>query len=151
MICYTAKGFFLMDILIDPPLGLRTHLNLPKFHTMVHYTQSICTFSTTDNYNTEMFERFHIDFAKEGWRASNFRNELPQMTHWLERQEKVATFETYLDHFEGEQDSVVAATADTHDSTPPRIILPKKPAHVNQTLASIQKNHRCLLWDTSCH
>src|SRR5882757_4169708 len=99
MICYTAKGFFLMDILIDPPLGLRTHLNLPKFHAMVHYTQSICTFSTTDNYNTEMFERFHIDFAKEGWRASNFRNELPQMMHWLEKQEKVATFETYLDHF----------------------------------------------------
>ncbi|OJA09948.1 hypothetical protein AZE42_10127 [Rhizopogon vesiculosus] len=90
-----------------------------------------------------MFEHFHIDFAKEGWRVSNFRDELPQMTHWLERQEKVATFETYLDHFEGEQDGVVAAAANTHNSTPLRIILPKKPAHVNQTLVSIQKNHRC--------
>ncbi|OAX30797.1 hypothetical protein K503DRAFT_704794, partial [Rhizopogon vinicolor AM-OR11-026] len=69
------------DVLIDPPLSLRTHLNLPKFHTMVHYTQSIHAFGTTDNYNTEMFKHFHIDFAKEGWRVSNFRDELPQMMH----------------------------------------------------------------------
>jgi len=25
---------------------------------------------------------FHIDFAKDSWRASNFRNELPQMMLW---------------------------------------------------------------------
>jgi len=130
-------------VLIDKKLRLRTHLNIPKFHAMVHYAESIRTFGTTDNYNTEMFERFHIDFAKEGWRASNFRDELPQMTRWLERQEKVAIFETYLDHFEGEQDSAVAAAADIHDSTPPGIIVPRKPAHVNQTLISIQKNHHC--------
>ncbi|KAG1731859.1 uncharacterized protein EDB91DRAFT_1238880 [Suillus paluster] len=34
--------------------------------------------------------------AKEGWRATNFRDELPQMTQWLSCQEKVAMFETYL-------------------------------------------------------
>jgi hypothetical protein len=90
-----------------------------------------------------MFERFHIDFAKEGWRASNFREELPQMTRWLERQEKVASFETYLNHFEGEQDSAAAAAADIHDSTPPRIIVPTKPDRINQTLISIQTNHHC--------
>ncbi|KAG1756586.1 uncharacterized protein EDB91DRAFT_1233380 [Suillus paluster] len=66
------------DILVD--LGIRNHFNIPKFHSMLHYEECICNFGTTDNYNTEMFEHFHIDYAKEAWRASNFRNELPQMT-----------------------------------------------------------------------
>ena len=130
------------DVLTDEGLGLRTHLNIPKFHAMVHYSQSIRAFGTTDNYNTEMFERFHIDFAKEGWRASNFRNELPQMTRWLERQEKVASFETYIDHFKGEQDNAVTAAADIDDS-PPRILVPAKPDRINQTLISIQTLHHC--------
>lgn len=86
-------------ILTDSELGIRDHLNLPKIHSMVHYTQSIKAFGTTDNYNTEMFERFHIDYAKEGWRASNFRDEVPQMTVWLLRQEKVAMFQSYLKNY----------------------------------------------------
>ena len=63
---------------------------------MQHYAECIRNFGTPDNYNTEMFERFHIDYAKEGWRATNFRDELPQMTQWLSHQEKVAMFESYL-------------------------------------------------------
>ncbi|KIM57123.1 hypothetical protein SCLCIDRAFT_131144 [Scleroderma citrinum Foug A] len=43
-----------------------------------------------------MFECFHINMAKEGWQASNFRNEVLQMTKWLTRQEKVTMFENYL-------------------------------------------------------
>ncbi|KAE9395471.1 hypothetical protein BT96DRAFT_942383 [Gymnopus androsaceus JB14] len=38
---------------------------------------------TTDNYNMELFECLHIDFAKEGWRASNKRNHFLQMVKWL--------------------------------------------------------------------
>ncbi|KAF9458322.1 hypothetical protein BDZ94DRAFT_1333498 [Collybia nuda] len=45
-------------------------------------------FGTTDNYNSETFERLHIDFAKEGWRASNRHDEFPQIINWLSRQEK---------------------------------------------------------------
>ena len=71
---------------------------------MIHYAQAICDFGTTNNYNTEMFERFHIDCAKEAWRASNFRDELPQMVQWLARQEKVTMFETYLKHYESLED-----------------------------------------------
>ena len=53
-------------ILTDPDLlRVREHLNIPKIHSMVHYVQAICNFGTTDNYNTEMFERFHIDCTKE--------------------------------------------------------------------------------------
>ena len=86
-----------------------------------------------------MFERFHIDCAKEGWRASNFRNELPQMILWLERQEKVSTFETYLQHFDHEEIELEEDIDEPTTAGPPRILVPKKPAHVNQTITSIQK------------
>ena len=51
-------------ILID--LRVRDHINKPKFHSIVHYVESTKNFGITDNYNTEMFEHFHIDMAKEG-------------------------------------------------------------------------------------
>ncbi|KAG1898415.1 uncharacterized protein F5891DRAFT_955444 [Suillus fuscotomentosus] len=60
------------DILVD--LEIRNHFNIPKFHSMLHYDECIHNFGTTYNYNTEMFEQFHIDYAKEAWRASNFHN-----------------------------------------------------------------------------
>ncbi|KAF9457694.1 hypothetical protein BDZ94DRAFT_1285159 [Collybia nuda] len=60
-------------------LPIRNHFNIPKFHSLIHYIQSIHYFGATDNYNSELFERLHIDFAKLGWRASNKRDEFPQM------------------------------------------------------------------------
>ncbi|KAF5350938.1 hypothetical protein D9757_014387 [Collybiopsis confluens] len=75
--------------------GLREDFNIPKFHSLLHYIDSIRWLGTTDNYNTESFERLHIDFAKEGWRASNKRDHFPQMVQWLSRQEKVASFDFY--------------------------------------------------------
>ncbi|KAH9952832.1 hypothetical protein BC827DRAFT_1262527 [Russula dissimulans] len=60
------------SIFVD--LGVQEHFNIPKFH---------------NNYNTEQSERLHIDFAKEAFRATNYKNEYPQMTTWLERREKV--------------------------------------------------------------
>jgi len=83
------------DVLIE--LDVQEHLNIPKFHSMVYYMQAIKEYDTTDNYNTEMFEHFHIDCAKEVWRASNSRNEVPQMMQWLSCQEKVAMFQGYLE------------------------------------------------------
>ncbi|KAH9918421.1 uncharacterized protein B0H18DRAFT_882796 [Fomitopsis serialis] len=76
------------QILVD--LGVRDHLNIPKFHSLLHYVDAIRLLGTTDNYNTEAFERLHIDYAKNGWRASNHRNARPQMVRWLARQEKMA-------------------------------------------------------------
>ena len=43
-----------------------------------------------------MFERLHIDFAKQGWQASNKRDEFPQMISWLSCQEKFNSFKSYL-------------------------------------------------------
>lgn len=76
--------------------GVRDDLNIPKFHSLQHYVEAIRFLGTTDNYNTEMFERFHIDFAKKGYRASNKRDEVPQMTQWLSRQENISSFDREL-------------------------------------------------------
>ncbi|THU75420.1 hypothetical protein K435DRAFT_618145, partial [Dendrothele bispora CBS 962.96] len=75
--------------------GVRDHLNIPKFHSLIHYVDSIRKFGTIDNYNTELFERLHIDFAKQGWRASNKRNHFPQMIQWLSCREKILSFVSY--------------------------------------------------------
>ncbi|KAF8204518.1 hypothetical protein BJ912DRAFT_1017925 [Pholiota molesta] len=77
---------------------IREHFNIPKFHSLLHYPESIKEIGTTDNYNTELFERLHIDFAKHGWRASNKRDEFPQMIRWLSRQEKVDVYNTFRFH-----------------------------------------------------
>lgn len=70
-------------------LGIRTQFNIPKIHSLVHYGSSITLFGTTDNYNTEQTERLHIDFTKKAYRATNHKDELPQMTAWLDQREKV--------------------------------------------------------------
>src|SRR5438445_10677997 len=81
-------------------LGLYPDLNISKFHSLHHYIQSIKLFGTTDNYNTEMFKHFHIDFVKKGWCASNKRNAFPQMVNWLSRWEKISMFNNYLDRMD---------------------------------------------------
>ena len=70
-------------------LGARKNFNLPKLHSLIHYTSSIQLFGTTDNYNTEQSERLHIDLAKNAYRATNRKDEYPQMTAWLERRERI--------------------------------------------------------------
>lgn len=131
------------DILLAPPtgLGIREHLNIPKLHSMVHYVEAICNFRTTDNYNTEAFERFHIDMAKEGWRASNFRNEVPQMTQWLERQEKIALFQSYVNSRTKDDAEEEEEEAPTPRSSLTGLLIAQRPAVSGQTINSIPKNH----------
>ncbi|TFK58415.1 hypothetical protein BDN72DRAFT_782119 [Pluteus cervinus] len=75
------------DIFVD--LGVRTHFRIPKIHVVQHYSTFIQLYGTTDNYNTEYTERLHIDLAKDAYRSTNFKDELPQMTRWLVRREKM--------------------------------------------------------------
>jgi hypothetical protein len=81
------------SIFVD--LGVRDEFNLPKLHSCRHYAPYIKSFGTTDNYNTEYTERLHIDLAKEAYRSTNFKDEFPQMTLWLERKEKIYRHENY--------------------------------------------------------
>ena len=77
-------------------LGIREHLNIPKFHSLSHYVSSIHLFGTTDNYNTEQSERLHIDFAKDAYRATNHKDIFSQMTIWLQRREKIMMHAMFL-------------------------------------------------------
>ncbi|KAL1698916.1 hypothetical protein EV121DRAFT_284470 [Schizophyllum commune] len=77
-------------------LKIRTSFNLPKLHFAMHYAAQIKEFGTTDNFNTQYTEHLHIDFAKHAYAATNRKDELPQMTTWLERREKLASFAQYV-------------------------------------------------------
>ncbi|KAH8979861.1 hypothetical protein EDB86DRAFT_2814255, partial [Lactarius hatsudake] len=82
------------DVFID--LGVREHFIIPKLHSLLHYKSSITLFGSTDNYNQggsgpwfQQMERLHIDFTKDAYRATNHKDQYPQMTAWLERHEKI--------------------------------------------------------------
>ena len=77
-------------------LEVRQHFNIPKLHAIVHYLTAIRALGSTDGYNTESPERLHIEFAKEGYRASNKRDYLEQMAVWLQRREAIWMKESYL-------------------------------------------------------
>ncbi|KAI9431986.1 hypothetical protein H4582DRAFT_1821876 [Lactarius indigo] len=87
------------DIFIE--LGARKNFNLPKLHSLAHYRRSITLFGSTDNYNTEQSERLHIDFTKNAYRATNFKDEYNQMTTWLERQEAMHQHNTLIESRKG--------------------------------------------------
>ena len=63
---------------------------------MLHYIEAISSRGSADGYNTEASERLHIDYAKEGYRASNKKDYIKQMTVWLGHQEAVTCFQAYL-------------------------------------------------------
>ena len=82
------------SIFVD--LEIREDFNLPKLHSLQHYVSSIKLFGTTDNYNTEYSERLHIDLAKDAYAATNRKDELAQMTVWLERKERIVQFDAIV-------------------------------------------------------
>jgi len=122
---------------------VREDFNIPKFHSLLHYVESIEKFGTTDNYNTEMFERLHIDFAKHGWRASNQRDEFPQMIRWLSRQEKIMSYETYqknrLQHPVSVSEIISQSSAAKKRSL---ISIAKYPNYPNRQLSLIEDRHQ---------
>ncbi|KAJ8509198.1 hypothetical protein ONZ45_g8605 [Pleurotus djamor] len=69
--------------------GIRSHFNIPKLHAIQHYIEAIRLLGSLDGYNTESPERLHIDYAKEGYRASNKKEFIKQMAKWLQRQEAI--------------------------------------------------------------
>jgi hypothetical protein len=79
---HDAKAVF-MD------LKIQKTFKLPKLHSLSHYASSIQLFGMTDNYNTKQSECLHINLAKEAYHAMNRKDEYPQMTAWLECQERI--------------------------------------------------------------
>jgi hypothetical protein len=123
--------------------GVREDFNIPKFHSLLHYAEAIELFGTTDNYNTEMFERLHIDFAKHGWRASNQRDEFPQMIRWLSRQEKVTSFEFHQKSLQELQGNIDSETVLQQQPTTnkAKISIAKHPTFPRRQLSLIEERH----------
>ena len=121
---------------------VRKDFNIPKFHSLLHYIESIENFGTTDNYNTEMFERLHIDFAKEGWRASNQRDEFPQMIRWLSQQEKIMSFETHQNNLQDQLSDTEIASQGPPLKKKSLISIAKNPNFPNRQLSLIEDKHK---------
>ncbi|KAI6158605.1 hypothetical protein EDD17DRAFT_1512153 [Pisolithus thermaeus] len=77
-------------------LELREDFNMLKIHSMQHYISSIRALGSADGYNTEYPERLHINYAKDGYRASNKCDYMEQMALWLQCQEAVHYKSAYL-------------------------------------------------------
>lgn len=129
---------------------VRDEFNIPKFHSLLHYIEFIRWIGTTDNNNTEAFERLHIDLAKEGWRASNKRDHFPQMISWLSRQEKIASFDFYMSWLEAEtaerehEETTTIVEQKPHSrvsSTTVELILAKNPSEPTKSLSRILTTH----------
>ncbi|EPS99698.1 hypothetical protein FOMPIDRAFT_53043 [Fomitopsis schrenkii] len=121
------------DILKE--LGIRKHMNIPKFHSLLHYIDSIQNLGTTDNYNMEMFEQLHIDCAKKAWRATNHQMAAPGHC--------VPTGDFPSPH----SDSDRIDSEDTIQDTDPcvrfktSILMSKHPSVKQQSVPSIVKKH----------
>ncbi|KAJ7672356.1 hypothetical protein DFH06DRAFT_1266919 [Mycena polygramma] len=134
-------------------LEIREHFNIPKFHAIQHYIDSIRRLGSADGYNTESPERLHIDFAKKAYRASNRRDYTEQMALWLQRQEAMALrgcptadgSDDDSDNPDDEEGGTTAAPAIVH--LPPTILptraytIAKSPASKNLTVAHLQATH----------
>ncbi|KAG2047051.1 hypothetical protein BDR06DRAFT_898131 [Suillus hirtellus] len=75
---------------------VQEHFNILKIHSMVHYTNSIHLFGSADDFNMELPECLHIDFAKHVYHASNRCDYIIQMTTWLRCQESIYLQDAYL-------------------------------------------------------
>jgi len=82
------------DILVA--LGVCNDFNIPKLHNSSHYFELIQLYGTADNFNTEFTEWLHIDLAKDAYALTNFKDEFPQMTCWLDRKECMMHHKKYI-------------------------------------------------------
>ncbi|KAF8485577.1 hypothetical protein JB92DRAFT_3131185 [Gautieria morchelliformis] len=73
-----------------------THFRIPKIHMMEHYVALIRSKGSADSFNTELSERLHIDYAKEGYRASNKKNYTQQIIKYLTHHEAIDAFKSFL-------------------------------------------------------
>ncbi|KAF7299327.1 hypothetical protein MIND_00881900 [Mycena indigotica] len=118
----TAWSNFHANKEIFETLGIREHFNISKITKLKHYTDSIRSRGVTGSFNTEHTERLHIDFAKSSYRASNHKDYIPEMIKWLERQEAVRKFASYLEWavpgYEAEFTALESATSDLSLNSP---------------------------------
>lgn len=138
------------DVLID--LEVREHFNIPKLHNIQHYVEAILALGSADGYNSESPERLHIDFAKDGYNASNKRDYLEQMAVWFQRQQAVLLRTAYLmwrnrDATPPTPEPDTSDSEDDQDHTPvapppsPVWQVAKRPPFVNVSVSDLETKH----------
>ncbi|KZT11770.1 uncharacterized protein LAESUDRAFT_640854, partial [Laetiporus sulphureus 93-53] len=117
-------------------LGACANFNIPKFHAVEHYPQSIRLKGTADGYSTEGSERLHIDFAKVAYGASNKNaNYTTQMCKWLDRQEATLRFDSFQQWAKAKDAgipitpaylSMIDSASNAHDTDDPNLPEPEE-------------------------
>ncbi|KAF8509304.1 hypothetical protein BU17DRAFT_70477 [Hysterangium stoloniferum] len=72
------------------------HWAIPKKHCRKHYPEHIRWVGATNNYSTEISERYHIDLVKSAFEHTNHKDYITQMITWLTRQDKIQQHSLYL-------------------------------------------------------
>ena len=129
------------NIKIFVDLGIRTNFNIPKLHSCRHYKPSIKLFGSTDNYDTQYTEGLHRPFAKNLYRATNKKDELPQMTSLLERLEQVHQHTGYI-HWR-EQGTIRTTKRDPIPTLTPHrhIKMTKRPSARSVSIEQLETNY----------
>ncbi|KAJ6586589.1 hypothetical protein B0H10DRAFT_1675343, partial [Mycena sp. CBHHK59/15] len=128
-------------------LGIRNDFNLPKVHSWDHYELNITFYGTSDNYNTEYTERLHIDLAKDAYRATNSKDEYPQMTLWLVRKEKILRHEQYIQRrLKGCPSPPVVKDLHPGIVYERKLVMPKHPTHKSVKFRSIETHYGAKLF-----
>lgn len=70
--------------------GVRSHFNLPRQHSLVHYVKLIRAFGAPNGLCSSITESKHIKAIKEPWRRSNRFEALSQMLLTNQRLDKLA-------------------------------------------------------------
>ncbi|KAF8575593.1 hypothetical protein K439DRAFT_1285964, partial [Ramaria rubella] len=65
------------------------HWAIPKKHARKHYPDHIRWAGATNNYSTEISERYHIDMVKMAYEHTNRKEYIPQIITYLTRQDKI--------------------------------------------------------------
>ncbi len=122
-----AQLSFEQNRLIFINLGIQAHFDIPKLHFKRHYKYFFERFGTADNFNTEYTERLHIDMAKDAYRATNSKNEYPQMTNRLDRRERIMLHAKFIQR--------QAQLLENPSATRPRTLLPSLVYRRNHSMA----------------
>ncbi|KAG8791704.1 hypothetical protein FRC12_008353 [Ceratobasidium sp. 428] len=95
---HALKAIFLETGCLDSELGptIDGFDGIPKIHMLRHYAHVVWELGATSNFNTEATECLHIEYVKSAWRATNHRDEIPQMAEYLRRREAWVLLQLYL-------------------------------------------------------
>ncbi|KIJ35142.1 hypothetical protein M422DRAFT_262700 [Sphaerobolus stellatus SS14] len=104
-------------------LGVQEHFRIPKIHIMEHYVDFIHYKGSADGYNTEASELLHIDFAKQGYRASNKKEYIEQMVQFLTRCEKMHWFKSFLHWTDAIEDDISEQETSPEEEVASEVVL----------------------------